>query len=342
MTQDAQLIEPLVQETWVMDGNALDARPQDANALYIAPLVHQLGAAPQDLRIIHSVLLDNNVLTDMLENRRPSDLQYLSNLFRSTPLELNPVMALIEKHQNFAGASQSVYDLAELLGRTFGSWTAKANAADFERILLQGKPEMARNIDLLSGYIPATIHLFHQGGSAELKLQQLAGLIQANDLPYLQIPFYLAALLFLVKEQPQLFPQKVVSKVTKDTKLWASVELQKKAALNLALDTMLPAVALFPAGLRNSLVVPYIATRDYLLQELLTQIRCEVILTMSDGRANGAWQPNPNGHLHAYLGNAISAYMPRRAAPGSEEEMSVRRARLRAFSDSYLDKCAKL
>ncbi len=147
MTQDAQLIEPLVQETWVMDGNALDARPQDANALYIAPLVHQL-AAPQDLRIIHSVLRQqcpDRHVGESTSVRSP----VLSNLFRSTPLELNPVMALIEKHQNFAGASQSVYDLAELLGRTFGSWTSKANAADFERILPQGKPEMARNIDLL-------------------------------------------------------------------------------------------------------------------------------------------------------------------------------------------------
>lgn len=342
MSQNTQLVEPLIGETWVVDGKATNIRPQAVNALYITPLVHQMGVAPSELRILHSVLVDNNVLTDMLENRRPSDLKYLTELFRSMPLEFNPVMALIEKRQNYAGASQSVHDLAELFGRTFGSWEAKSNAVEFDKILEQGKPEIATNVELLSGYIPAITYLYHQRGSAEGKLEWLGGLVRENDLPYLQIPFYLAALFFLIKDKPQLFPQAVVSKVTKDTKLQSNVELQKKAALNITHDVMLPATALFSAGLTDTFVVPYIATRDYLLQELLGQIRCEVIVTMADGRANGAWQLNPNGQLHAQLANVISSHMPRRTSPSLEHEMSGRRARLRAFSDSYLDKCLEL
>ncbi len=72
MTQDAQLIEPLVQETWVMDGNALDTRPQDANALHCAVGAPAFGAAPQDLRDYPFCTSRQQCLTDMLENRRPS------------------------------------------------------------------------------------------------------------------------------------------------------------------------------------------------------------------------------------------------------------------------------
>ncbi len=104
---------------------------------------------------------------------------------------------------------------------------------------------MARNIDLLSGYIPATIHLFHQGGSAELKLQQLAGLIQANDLPYLQIPFYLAALLFLVKSSHSSFLRRSSAK-SPGHQTVGQCGSAEEGTLNLALDTMLQVLPLPP------------------------------------------------------------------------------------------------
>ncbi|HDS1039029.1 TPA: hypothetical protein QDZ42_002423 [Stenotrophomonas maltophilia] len=342
MTELLQLVEPLINETWVVDGKALHTRPDDVSALYIAPLVHQRGATWPNVKILHSVLLDNNVLIDLLQDRQPSDNQYVLELFRTTPLEFNPVMALIEKRQGFAGASESVHQLADLLAKHYGSEAAKVNAVEFDRILERGKEDISANLDLLSGYIPAIIYLHHLPGSAESKIEWLAGIISANDLPYMQIPFYLAALLFLVKEKPELFPGKVVTKVTRDTKLQPSMELQKKAALNLAYDVMLPATALFTAGLSETVVVPYIATRDYLLQELLNQITCDAIVALPDGRANGAWQLKPSGHLHAHLAQAITAHMPRRAGPGSESEMAVRRARMRAVGDSYLAKCLDL
>ncbi|WP_205578081.1 hypothetical protein, partial [Pseudomonas aeruginosa] len=232
-TRDFDLVEPLIGETWVVDGKVAASPPGEIDALYIRPMLHQWGQVPSGSKVLHSLVLDNNVLTDMVEGRRSANTEYLENLLRSKPLELNPVMAMLEQRQKFGGASQALHDFAELLGRRFGAWAAKHNAGYFDRLLEDGKPELAQNIDLLSGYLPAILYIYHQPGSAESKLEWLSGLIQAVDLPFLQLPFYLAALLFLVKEQPALFRNKVIRKVKSDTKLMASLEEQKKAVLNL-------------------------------------------------------------------------------------------------------------
>lgn len=336
------LVEPLIGETWVVDGQAMSAPPGDIDALYIRPMLHQKGAVPSGTTVLHSLVLDNNVLADMLENRRSMNTDYLEALLRSTPLELNPMMALLEQRQKFGGATQALHDFAELLGRRFGAWAAKHNVDTFDRLLEGGKLEFAQNMDLLAGYLPAILYLYHLPGSAEAKLEWLSGLIHELDLPFLQLPFYLGVLLFLVKEQPALFRSKVVSKVRKDTKLMSCVEDQKKAARNLAHDVMLPAVAIFPAGTEATIVFPYIATRDYLLQDFLGEVRCGAVLALPDGRANGAWELNPAGRLHAQLAGPIARCLPHRASSGSEAQRSVRRANLRAFSDSYLQKCLAL
>jgi hypothetical protein len=339
---DFDLVEPLIGETWVVDGKVTASPPGDIDALYIRPMLHLRGAVPSGTKVLHSLVLDNNVLTDMVEGRRSANTDYLENLLRSKQLELNPTMAMLEQRQKFGGASQALHDFSELLGQRFGAWAAKQNAKTFDKLLEEGKPEIAQNIDLLSGYLPAILYIYHQSGSTESKLEWLSGLIQAVDLPFLQLPFYLAALLFMVKEQPTLFRSKLVSKVLKDTKLMSSLDEQKKAILNLGHDVMLPAVAIFPAGVENTIVFPYIATRDFLLQDFLGEIRCSLVEALPDGRANGAWQLNPAGRIHARLGAAIARSLPHRAGPGSEAEKSVRRANLRAFSDSYLEKCVAL
>lgn len=206
------VVEPLIGETWVVDGQVVASPPGDTDALYIRPMLHHRGAVPPGTKVLHSLVLDNNVLTDMIEGRRSANTDYLENLLRSIPLELNPTMAMLEQRQKFGGASQALHDFAELLGRRFGAWDAKQNARTFEEALEDAKPDLAKNASLLSGYLPAILYLYHQPGSAESKLEWLGGLIRAVDLPFLQLPVYLAALLFLAKEQPTLFRNKVLSK----------------------------------------------------------------------------------------------------------------------------------
>lgn len=222
------VVEPLIGETWVVDGQVVASPPGDTDALYIRPMLHRRGAVPPGTKVLHSLVLDNNVLTDMIEGRRSANTDYLENLLRSKPLELNPTMAMLEQRQKFGGASQALHDFAELLGRRFGAWDAKQNIRSFDQGLEDSKPDLAKNALLLSGYLPAILYLYHQPVSAESKLEWLSGLIRAVDLPFLQLPFYLAALLFLAKEQPALFRNKVLSKVQKDTKLMSSLDEQKR------------------------------------------------------------------------------------------------------------------
>ncbi|ABE58097.1 hypothetical protein [Chromohalobacter israelensis] len=337
-----EVIEPLIGETWVVDGRVAVSPPGDTDALYIRPMLHERGMVPSGTKVLHSLVLDNNVLSDMTQCRRSANIDYLISLLRSKPLELNPTMAMLEQRQGFVGASQALHDFAELLGKRFGAWDAKKNASSFDKALEDAKSGLAENVTLLSGYLPAILYLYHQAGSAEYKLEWLSGLVRSVDLPFLQLPFYLAALLFLAKEEPALFRKKVLVKVRKDTKLMPSLDRQKKSILNLGHDVMLPAAALFPANTQGTMVFPYIATRDYLLQDFLAEVRCGAVVMQQNGGANGAWELNPGGRLHEKLGAAIARCLPHREHPGSETEKSIRRGNLRAFSDSYLEKCVAL
>ncbi|MDY1261782.1 hypothetical protein SOJ56_20965 [Pseudomonas aeruginosa] len=335
-----ELVEPLIGETWVVDGKAASAPPGDTDALYIRPILQQRGAVPSGTKVLHSLVLDNNVFSDLVGSRRPANTDYLMNLLRSRPFELNPVLAMIEQRQGYKAASEALHDFAKLLGERFGEWDAMKNAGDFDQLLEVGKAELEQNMELLAGYLPAVLYIYHQSCDAKSKLEWLSGLIRESDLPFLQLPFYLGAFLFLTKENPALFRSKLLGKVRKDTKLMGSIDSQAKAVRNLAHDALLPAAALFPAGTEGTIVFPYIATRDYLLQDFISEIRCGHVVALPDGRANGAWELNPAGRICTQLGETVSRHLPRRTSPGSKEQQSVRRANLRAFSDSYLKLCA--
>lgn len=333
------LVQKLIDDTWLVDGKVTELPAGDTDALYIRPLLHLREAVPLGTKVLHSLTLDNNVLTDIIEDRRSANIAYLENLLRSKPLELNPTLALLEQRQKFGGASQALHDFSERLGERFGTWNAKQNVRTFDKALEDTKHDIIENTSLLSSHLPAILYIYHQEGSAESKLEWLSGLIQSVNIPFFQLPFYLAALLFLTKEKPELFRSKVLKKVRKDTKLMSRLDEQKKNVLNLGHDVMLPSLAIFPAGSQAALVFPYIATRDYLLQDFLGEIQCTAIMPLPNGRATGAWELNPNGRLYTHLNSAIIQYLPRREHPGSEVDRSIRRANLRAFSNSYLEKC---
>lgn len=336
---DFDLVRPLISQTWVVEGKEISTPLSDTDAMLIQPLLNKMGTVPRGFGVLHSLVLDNNVMTDIVDNRRPANIDWLMNLLRSRPLELNPVMAMIEQRQKFGRASQALRAYAELLGERFDAWDAKHNVETFDKSLQETKHEIGQNIELLSSYLPAILFIYHQSGEAEAKLEWLGGLIRELDLPFFQLPFYLAALLFLAKEKPKLFRNNFLKKMRDDTSLRGSLDEQKKAILNLGHDVMLPAISIFPSNTAETIVFPYIATRDYFLQDFLCEIRCSAIEILPEGRANGAWELTPNGRLHAELGTAITKYLPRRSSFSSTVEISIRRANLRAFSDSYLQKC---
>ncbi|MBD2222786.1 hypothetical protein H6G33_38385 [Calothrix sp. FACHB-1219] len=81
-------------ECWIVDGVSSAARPS-ANALYIKPmLLNSVALAPNSLQ---TLLLDNNVFTDLIEARLPKNNANLVQLLKSNRIELNPVFAMLER-----------------------------------------------------------------------------------------------------------------------------------------------------------------------------------------------------------------------------------------------------
>jgi hypothetical protein len=337
-----QLVTPLLEEQWIVDGKTHLIRPGEDDALYIRPLLNSTGVVPAGIRVIHSLVLDNNVLSDLVENRRPNNNKFLIDLVRTKPIELNPVFAMIEQRQKYAGATAVLHAYSEYLEENFGWSAAKIGAAAFDSALASAKEQLISNIDLLSGYLGATIFLYHQDAPASQKLEWLSGMIQSSDIPYLQLQFYFAALLFLTRERPDLFRTGDLEKVRSEMKLESSFEKQKKKVLNLSNDLALPAVSIFPTATPNQLVWPYVATRDKLVQLFLSEVSCGLIETLPDGRANGSWALKSTGVVNTHLGPAIAQHLPRRLERTSPQQRLVRKSRLQAFSEQYIQKCVEM
>lgn len=336
-------VEPIIAEQWVLNGQSHSGRPDADDALYIKPLLQSQGEAAPGMSVLHSLILDNNVFNDLVENRRPENNKFIADLLRGTPLELNPTFAMIEQRQTYAGAPEKLKEYAELLERTFGWSAAKVGAAEFEMSLAESRGAIKANIELLSGYLAATIFLFHQTAPACQKLEWLAGMVKNSDLPCFQLHFYFAALVFLAAESPSLFHPKDVKKIKSDMKIAPNYEEQKAKLANLSNDLALPTLAIFPAGhYGNALVFPYVATRDRLVQLFLSEISCQMIVGAGNGRANGSWELKKTGIIKKHLGEAVETHIPRRYVASSKDDMAVRKMRLAAFTEQYAKLCVEL
>lgn len=335
-------VKPIISEQWVLNGQPLSGRPDVDDVLYIKPLLQGHGETAAGIPVLHSLILDNNVFNDLVENRRPENNKFIADLLRRTPIELNPTFAMIEQRQTYAGAPEKLKEYAELLERTFGWSAAKVGAAEFERSLAESRVSIKANIELLSGYLAAIVFLYHQAVPAGKKLEWLSGMVKSADLPFFQLHFFFAALVFLAAESPSLFHPKDVKKIKEDMKIASSYEKQRAKLSNLSNDLALPAVAIFPAtNCGDSVVFPYVATRDRLVQLFLSEISCRMVVNAGSGRANGSWELKGTGIINKFLRDAVDEHIPSRSVTSSRDDLVVRKVRLAAFSEQYTKLCVE-
>ena len=332
-------VKPIIPEHWVVSGNAQLTTSQEVDSLYIKPLLPCSDFIVNADSVHHTLILDNNVLSDLLEDRRPENNRYLENLFRSVRIEINPVYALTEQRQKYARASEALENYAKYINDTFGYAISPENLISLEGLLAQNKPALVENIDILSGYLSAIIYLYHLDCSAKEKIEILSGLILHSDIPIFQLHFYFASLVFFAKDRPELFDSEDVKKIRDDMKVAKNLDEQKKKVLNLSNDLAMPATAIFQGGIDdNTLVFPYIATRDRLCKLFLSQIECTGVADAGEGRANGIWLIAKNSILGSNFGQSISAHIPRRKIESAREDHFIRKSNLMAFKDLYLQK----
>lgn len=337
-------VTPKFNEQWFFDGVCYDSRPDvDEDVLYISPLMKNGGEVKADLNAIHSLIIDNNVLSDLLGDRRPEFINHIDGILRTEQIELNPTFALIEQRQKYEKASEALIEYANILDERYGWFAAKIGLHEFEACLELHKASIVKNISLLSGYLSVITYLYHLNGSAKEKLTWLSAIVVYNDLPIFQLHFYFAALVFLSKESPELFSKKDIKKIRDDLRLEGDFDKQDKKIRNISNDLALPTLALFPDVLQNNRVVfPYVATRDRLVQLFLSQVNCKLIVDAGNGRANGAWELQADCLLETHLGDHVVKSIPKREIASSKDTMSVRKSQLDALLKMYIEKCVSL
>lgn len=335
-----QRAEPIIIEQWVVEGGSYFENPNNKDSLYIKPILNMVGGVPENLKVIHSLVLDNNVFSDVVDNRRENNNKFLVQLLKSQPLELNPLLAIFEQRQKYAGATKALSLFVEFIKNTLNVNLVEEDIDNFENELALKKDGLISNIENLSGYISAIVFLYHQNISAVEKLVQLSSLVEKANIPYLQLHYYFASLIFLAKEKPDLFDANILKKIQKDMKIENSFERQEKKILNISNDLALPSLSIISSSSfgSNRFVFPYIATRDLLLQVFLSEIKCSYIEKGLDGVENGAWELKDNGLINIHLGEAVKTYMPQRKTTSSPEKRNIRKSNVQPFSHSNIQK----
>jgi hypothetical protein len=195
------LVRHLVAEHWVVDGVPQSDHPGNADAMYIKPLMPEGCPLPLGKRVIHSLVIDNNIFIDLVDSRRPENKEYLQTLLRSVALELNPTIAIVEQRQRYPLASEELAKYAEYLANEFGHTAARDGTAEFEANLADAKASLVSNAESFTAYLAAIVYLYHLERSASEKFIWLSGMVKESDLPFFPLQFFFAALVFLVKEK---------------------------------------------------------------------------------------------------------------------------------------------
>lgn len=325
----------LLPEQWIVEGKNSTERPT-GDALYIKPILESLTAAgPNPLQ---SLVLDNNLLTDILENRRPANTRFLIDLLKTHPIELNPVFAMFEQRQKFDGASQAMTQYRDFLAVNFNNAIADAKVQELDQSLERMKAGFIVNIEMLSSYLPQTVYLYHRNGlSAEQKLQQLIQTIVLKNLPNFQLPYYYAALVFRAQEVPQLFDKESLDKLKKDMKIGATFDEQWANIRNLSNDIAFLGLAFTRSGVLGRSVYPYLATRDRMSQLLLSELTCTNVSYLPNGLANGAWAPRPRSRLSSAYGGRLELIRPKRVGKATTDlEREKRSKNVREVCDHFV------
>lgn len=334
-----QLIRHVIGEHWVVDGVPQNQHPGEADAMYIKPLQAEGYPLPAGKQALHSLIIDNNIFIDLVDNRRPENKHYLQTLLRTVPLELNPTVAIVEQRQKFPQATEELVRYAEYLAKEFGHTAARDGTATFEASLSMAKASLVANTESFSAYLAAIIYLYHLDNSAAEKFVWLSGMVKEADLPFFTLHFFFAALVFLVKERPELFSQAIRDKVAKDMKVKSNAAAHAGKLANLANDLLFPTMALF--GSTSELtVVPYVATRDRSVQLFLSQIFCGTIHELGEGRFTGEWGLVPGSILAEEMGALIYEHYPKRSKESQnglhQDKVAVRKGRLEVFKNNFI------
>lgn len=98
-------VKQIIPEHWVIDGIPQKKISSNEDSLYIKPLL------PDDFvvaakNVHHTLILDVNIMKDLIEERRPQNNRYLENLFKTVPIELNPIYAMTEQRQKILGGQR--------------------------------------------------------------------------------------------------------------------------------------------------------------------------------------------------------------------------------------------
>lgn len=267
-------------------------------------------------------------------------------------MELNSIYGLIEQWQTYVAAPDALKCYANYMRDHFGVNYAASELSATQLMFAESTPKVATDLERFVGFVPAILYLYElpEKKSAQSKLEDLFGLVKYAELPFFMIHFYYAALIFLMQERQELFLRGDLRKLKDDLKDLRKVmktesdpRKRTHGIRNIAMDLALPATSLFRVGLPpDTLMFPYLVTRDRILQLLLSEIECVEVHEHGNGQASGHWNLRTGGLLDRHLGEAIRRCLADRAITKNHEELSMKGSRLQAFSDLYTQKLLDL
>lgn len=195
---------------------------------------------PEGKKIVQTnnlLILDLNVINFIRQRKNKVNIQGLLEWTAKKGLEITPIVGLSEQFRTHGDPYSAFNKYIETLKIDYQYDLSSTEVEKCFRVISNYSPKIQQNTELLRDYLIIIKFFYHQNCTLEEKVRQFAQLLYNRNVPVFAFAFLLGCVFFHVKDSPNKFSQKLVSKVQSD--MAVSPNKEERKLWNVASDIML-------------------------------------------------------------------------------------------------------
>jgi hypothetical protein len=152
-------------------------------------------------------------------------------------LEVTPIVGISEQQRTHGNPGEAFNNYIDILKEDYLYDLPESEIQRLLGVFIDHSPKIKQNTELFRDYLVIIKYFYHKKLPLEKKIEELSDLIHKRNVPVLAFAFILGCVFFHVKENPEKYTKKVVSKVQSDMAI--SPKKEEKKLWNVASDIML-------------------------------------------------------------------------------------------------------
>ncbi|MFJ3051898.1 hypothetical protein [Pseudomonas nitroreducens] len=284
------------------------------------------------LPISKKLILDLNVLGDIRSKKNRNNISKLFCWAAESGVEISPLVALSEQQRTHSDPRFAYDDYLRVLREEYGFALPKHEADKNYEVIRSLSSQITYNTKLQRNYLLIMKRFYRSKAGFKRSVNEFAKFILDENLPVFTFGLFLGCMYLHVKNYPEMYSAKLVSKIQSDMDVSGDHETR---LMNVASDLALlqSSAEIFYNRLTGEYTYSYIASGDVTIHHALSELAWAQIRVNATGNFGslGFRQEGSAGEdIHALLQPYSAAFSARDMSPGAQE---VRRENLVRVAD---------